>query len=145
VNREDGKRTAPSALNRHPVDVYAVLADAIYRYEPVEHVLIPVAEGDFRKLAGKQDYVYTAPLNLVYVADLAKLKDLPVQALEEEKLKWVYVEAGHKAENVHIYCASEGLGVTTRALIDKERFSAAAKLRPDRIVVLAQTIGYPQT
>lgn len=87
VNREDGKRTAPSALNRHLVDVYAVLADGTYLYEPSEHVLLPVAEGDFRKLAGKQDYVHTAPLNLVYVADFAKLKDLPVQAPEEEKLK----------------------------------------------------------
>jgi len=143
INREDGKRTAPSAMNKHPVDVYAVLPESVYLYDPSGHQLLPVAEGDYRRLVGKQDYVYNAPLNLVYVADMAKLENLPRPAPEEEKLKWVYVEAGHKAQNVYLYCASEGISTVVRALIDKEAFSKAIGLNPKQVIVLAQTIGYP--
>lgn len=143
INREDGKRTAPSAMNKHPVDVYAVLPEGVYRYDPTRHQLLPVAEGDYRRLVGKQEYVYNAPLNLIYIADMAKLENLPRPASEEEKLKWVYVEAGHKAQNVYMYCASEGINTVVRALIDKEAFSKAVGLNPKQIIVLAQTIGYP--
>lgn len=142
VNREDGKRTAPSASNKHPVDVYVVLQEGVYLYEPVKHQLLPVVEGDFRKLTGMQNYVYTAPVNLIYVADLGRLKDLPTSVSTEEKLKWAYVEAGHKAENVYLYCASEGLGAAERTLIDKEKLGKVIKLRSEQTVISAQTIGY---
>jgi len=145
VNREDGKRTAPSASNKHPVDVYVVLQEGVYLYEPVKHQLLLIVEGDFRKLAGMQNYVHTAPVNLIYVADLDKLKDLPTPAPTDEKLKWTYIEAGHQAENVYLYCASEGLGVRTRTLINKEKLGNAIKLRSEQTVISAQTVGYPQT
>jgi nitroreductase len=142
VNREDGRRTAPSAQNKHVVDVYVVLQEGVYLYDPAGHQLLPLVEGDFRKLTGMQDYVFNAPVNLVYVADLDKLKDSRMPAPTDEKMKWAYIEAGHKAENVYIYCASEGLGARTRMLIDKEKLGIVMKLRPEQTVVLAQTAGY---
>ena len=142
VNREDGRRTAPSAQNKHLVDVYTVLQEGVYLYDPAGHQLLPLAEGDFRKLTGMQDYVFNAPVNLVYVADLDKLKDSRMQAPTDEKMKWAYIEAGHKAENVYIYCASEGLGARTRMLMDKEKLGGVMKLRPEQTVVSAQTVGY---
>jgi nitroreductase len=89
-----------------------------------------------------QDYVFSAPVNLVYVADLDKLKDSRMPAPADEKMKWAYIEAGHKAENVYIYCASEGLGARTRMLIDKEKLGIVMKLRPEQTVISAQTVGY---
>jgi nitroreductase len=142
VNRENGKQTVPSAMNKHAVDVYVVLQEGVYIYEPVEHQLLPIVEGDFRKLAGMQDYVHTAPVNLIYVADLDKLKDLPMPAPTDEKLKWLHIEAGHQAENVYLYCASEGLGVAERTLIDKEKLSDVIKLRSGQKVISAQAVGY---
>jgi nitroreductase len=142
VNREDGRRTAPSAQNKHVVDVYVVLQEGVYLYEPAGHQLLPLVEGDFRKLTGMQDYVFNAPVNLVYVANLDKLKDSRMPAPTDEKMKWAYIEAGHKAENVYIYCASEGLGARTRMLIDKEKLGNVMKLRPEQTVISAQTVGY---
>jgi len=142
VNREDGKRTAPSAQNKHIVDVYVVLQDGIYFYDPAGHQLSPLVEGDFRKDTGNQDYVCNAPVNLIYVADLDKLKDARIPAPVEEEMKWAYVEAGHKAENVYIYCASEGLGARTRMLRDREKLGSVMKLRPEQAVISAQTVGY---
>jgi len=34
INREDGKRALSSAMNKHPVDVYAVLPEGVYLYDP---------------------------------------------------------------------------------------------------------------
>lgn len=142
VNREDGRRTVPSAQNKHLVDIYVVLQEGVYLYEPVKHQLLPVAEGDFRKLAGRQDYACNAPTNLVYVADLGKLRGSPMRAPSEEELKWAHIETGHQSENVYLYCASEGLEATTRTSIDKGEFSKLAGLRPEQVVVAAQTVGY---
>ncbi len=147
INREDGKRTAPAALNIQAVDIYVVLQEGVYQYEPVENQLIPIAEGDFRKQAGMQDFVFIAPVNLVYVVDLEKYKELPPYAANlpnEEKVKWALIAAGCQAQNVNLYCASEGLGATVRGLIDQKTFGEILKLRPEQKIILAQTVGYPK-
>lgn len=72
VNRpEENRLTAPSALALYPIRVYALFAEGIYAYDPAAHALVRVAEGDHRKLSGAQPFVFTAPLNLVYIADRA--------------------------------------------------------------------------
>lgn len=141
VNRPDGKRTAPSAWNRHTVEIYAVLESGAYRYLPDSDRLEPVAPGDLRALTGIQPFVSTAPLNLVYVADLARLKDL--EGPPDEKLLTAAVEAGHIAQNVYLFCASEGLGAVTRMLIERQRLAKALQLRPEQHIISAQTVGYP--
>ena len=70
-----GRLTAPSAMAMYPIRTYAVLAQGIYLYDAPSHSLVRVAEGDHRRLAGMQDFVYTAPLNIVYVADLAAYEE----------------------------------------------------------------------
>ena len=49
VNRPDGKRTSPAAMGIYCVDIYAVLPEGIYLYDPAKHELKSVAKGDFRK------------------------------------------------------------------------------------------------
>ena len=72
VNRPaDGRLTAPSALALYPVRVYAFFAEGVYSYDAKARKLVRVAEGDLRRLAGAQDFVYAAPLNLVYIADMS--------------------------------------------------------------------------
>jgi SagB-type dehydrogenase family enzyme len=139
VNRDDGKRTAPSAMGRYPVDIYVALPEGVYLYEPLKRDLVPVVEGDFRGTTGKQDFVAGAPLNLVFVADLAKLS-----GPEEQTLQWAAMESGHQAQNVYLYCASEGLGAVVRGSIDGEKFGKILQLRARQRVLAAQTIGYPR-
>jgi hypothetical protein len=75
INRSDSVgRTAPSAHNAQEIDIYLIKADGVYLYVPKANTLIPVLAQDVRGLAGKQDFVKTAPLNLIFVADLSKLK-----------------------------------------------------------------------
>ena len=76
INRPElGGRTAPSALNAE-VDVYAAMADGLYRYDPAAHA--PQSpRADVRRVTGYQDFVDSAPLDLVYVADHARMKMVP--------------------------------------------------------------------
>ncbi len=141
VNRpETGKRTAPSAMNWQEVDIYVVLQDGAYLYEPRSHTLKPVAVGDFREATGRQSFTKDAPVNLVYVSDKAKM----TRASDEDKALWAGADVGFVAQNVYLYCASEGLAVVVRGMVNREALGAALKLRPEQKIVLAQTVGYPQ-
>ena len=143
INRPDGKRTAPAAIAIYSVDIYVVLPEGIYLYDVAGHELKPVAKGDFRKLAGMQDFVFIAPVNLVYVLNLKGWRNATMPVSDEKRDLWVHFEVGLVAQNVNLYCASEGLGATVRGLIDQKKFGEVIKVRPEQ-VVLAQTIGYPK-
>ncbi len=141
INRPDsGKRTAPSAVNWQNIDVYVALAEGLYLYEPREHKLVQIGNEDIRALTGLQEFVKSAPLNLVYVADLAKIP----RGTEEDKKFYSAAHTGFISQNVYLYCASEGLATVVRAMINREELAKAMKLRSDQVITLAQTVGYPK-
>ena len=140
INRpESGKRTAPSARNWQEIDVYVALAEGVYIYEAKKHLLNPVIAGDLRALFGVQDFVKSAPLNLLYVSDFTKIKSTDN---DETKTIFTSADAGFIAQNVYLYCASQGLAVVVRGLIPKEKLAEALKLNPEQKILLSQTIGY---
>jgi nitroreductase len=142
MNRPDGKRTAPSTQNRQMTDVYVVLETGIFFYNPTLHNLTRIAQGDHRKLAGTQPFVQNAPVNLVFVSDLAKFNSsYPPEDLD--LLMWAGVEAGAQAQNVYLYGASEGLAVIIRGSVNREELGKVMGLSPEKIIVVAQTIGMP--
>ena len=134
VNRADGRRTAPSASNRQEIDVYVVTSDGVSLFDAKNHRLEPVAAGDFRAATGGQPFVSQAPLNLVYVADQAQTKSSDT----------AYIDTGFISQNVYLYCASEGLSTVVRGSVDRAALAKALKLRPDQLVTVAQTVGYPK-
>ncbi|MDO9313578.1 MAG: SagB/ThcOx family dehydrogenase [Burkholderiaceae bacterium] len=138
MNRpETGGRTAPSAHNWQEIDVYAVLPEGAFRYEPRGHRLALVKAEDLRKDTGTQDFVATAPLNLVYVANFSRMPD--ARPAEREFLAGA--DAGCIAQNVYLFCACVGLATVVRGLIDRQRLSAALGLGPTERVALAQSVG----
>lgn len=141
INRSDGKRTAPSAMNSQEVDLYVVLEQGVYRFEPSHHQLEPIVAGDLRAQTGGEEFVKTAPVNLVYVADLDKLARAP----ENEKAFYAAADTGFISQNVYLFCASEGLGTVVRAGFDREALTKSLGLRPTQKIILVQTVGYPKT
>jgi len=140
VNRPaSGQRTAPSAHDWREIDVYVTTADGAFRYDPPSHTLKPIVAGDIRKLTGVQDYVATAPLNLVYVADLERMSG----ASAEDKAFYSATDAGFIAQNVYLYCASAGLAAVVRGLIDRDTLGATLRLDSHQRIILAQSVGYP--
>jgi SagB-type dehydrogenase family enzyme len=140
INRPDsGKRTAPSAHNWQEIEVYAVLADGVFRYDAAAHALQRTVSGDLRALTGIQEFAGRAPLNLVYVANLTRMSD----ASAEDRAFFLAADAGFIAQNVYLLCAAEGLATVVRGLVDRKALAPAMRLRTDQRIVLAQTVGYP--
>lgn len=139
VNRPDGGRTAPSAINAQEVDVYAALPAGAYRYDPAAHALQLVAARDIRRVTGYQDFVDDAPLDLVFVADHARMRMVPAASREA----YAHAAAGAIAQNVYLFAAANGLATVIRAWIDREAIADALGLGNDEQVLLSQTVGYP--
>lgn len=139
INRpESGKRTAPSAMNWQDVQVYVFLKSGIYLYIEKEHKLALIKTGDFRSDAGQQDFVGTAPVNLIYVSDYRRM----TKASEEDKEFYSGINTGFISQNVYLYCASEGLNTVIRAYVDREALHQLMGLKPGQHVVAGQTVGY---
>jgi SagB-type dehydrogenase family enzyme len=139
VNRTDsGKRTAPSAVNWQEIDIYVATAHGLYLYDAKANVLQPVLAEDIRSLTGHQSFVQEVPVNLIYVADQAKMGERTA----EEKVFYSAADTGFIGQNVYLYCASEGLATVVRGLIDRPALEKTMKLRPEQKVILAQSVGY---
>jgi nitroreductase len=141
INRPDGRRTAPSASNRQEIDIYVTLPGGAYLWDAKANVLNPIAPGDHRAATGTQPFPATAALNLVYVADMSKLNR---PATDPQQMLNVGADAGFIAENVYLFCASEGLATVVRASVAKEALAKILQLRETQVIVLAQTVGLPK-
>lgn len=140
VNRAEGGRTAPSALDAQEIDVYVALPSGAYLYVAAAHALGLVAASDMRRVTGYQDFVDEAPLDLVFVADHTRMALVPVAQRES----FASVAAGAISQNVYLFAASAGLATVIRAWIDREAIAQALGLSHDHQVLLSQTIGYPK-
>jgi SagB-type dehydrogenase family enzyme len=141
VNRPDsGGRTAPSANNSQDMDVYVAIADGLFLYDGKAHALRQILAQDIRALTGRQAFVKDAPVNLIYVSNLAKM----TRATPEDRESYAAAHTGFISQNVYLFCASEGLATVVRALIDRPALAKAMGLRPEQKITLAQTVGYPK-
>jgi len=140
VNRSDlGKRTAPSWANWQEIDIYVATVEGVYLYNAQEHVLNQVLSEDIRRNISKSDFVTTAPLNFIYIADYSRMR-----ASDEDKRFISGTDTGFISQNVYLYCASEGLATVVLGGINRDTLHKVMKLRDNQKVVLAQTIGYPE-
>ena len=147
VNRPGGHRTAPSAVDWQNIDIYLFTADGVFVYDAANNALKVVDKEDRRATAGlegagqmKQEFAKTAPLSLVYVANMAKTKGMKYQR-QDVGVPWTYTGAGAIAQNVYLFCASEGLACIIRAMLDQEQVAKTLKLGPEQQVMLTQTIA----
>ena len=130
VNRPSGDRTAPYWRHIMVIDVYAVMANGVWLYEPKRHALLPQLSGDVRAQTGLQDFVGIAPLNLVYVAHGERMQDISPQ----ERRLYALVDSGFIGQNVYLFCASEGLwnGLQRCRRLRQAQSSHATWYRPIR-------------
>ena len=86
-----------------------------------------VVAADVRRVTGYQDFVDTAPLDLIYVADHAHEAHTGGAARI-----YASAAAGAMAQNVYLYCASAGLSTVIRAWIDRQALAQAMSLGTDQ-------------
>jgi SagB-type dehydrogenase family enzyme len=140
INRPDGRRTAPSAMNWQEVSIYVATPEGVYLYDAKANLLEPVLAGDFRAATGTQSFVKDAAVNLVYVSDLSKTGE----ATSSEAEMYTAADVGFIAQNVYLYCASEGLATVVRGSVDKPALAKTLNLQSKQKIILAQSVGYPK-
>jgi len=141
INRPDsGKRTVATASNCQDMEIYVVFERGVYVYQAQDHSLKPVLAKDVRSLAATQGYAQKASIQLVYVSDYGKMDD----RYEAKKPIYSAFHAGAISQNVYLYCASAGLGAVVRDGVNRKALSEALNLRDNQVIVMAQTVGYPQ-
>jgi nitroreductase len=156
VNRKDGPfgvagRTAASASNSQEIDIYVATREGVYLYKAVDHVLVPIATGDFRSGAmtpGQQRINADVPVQLIYVVDIRRLthtagfRESGLHDPETQK-SYYYVDTGMIAGNVYLFCAAEGLAAWFHNC-DRTGLALRLGLRDEQHVLFAQSVGYPE-
>ncbi|MDR0537305.1 MAG: SagB/ThcOx family dehydrogenase [Tannerellaceae bacterium] len=138
INRPDGKRTAPSAIDKRDVDIYALMSEGAYVYDPKAHALNPVAAGDYRaSVSGGQEFTKAAPLILVLVSDLTRFNASP-----DDGTKLVgALDIGIVSQNISIACAGLGLATVPRGTMNQAELRAALKLKDTHYLGLNHPVG----
>jgi len=109
-------------------------------YDPKAHALVPCLPADIRALTGLQDFVATAPLNLVYVAHGERMTD----STPKQRRLFASVDTGFLGQNVYLFCASEGLAPVFRSAVNYAKLHRALNLPDQQFVTFAETVGYPK-
>lgn len=122
VNRPDGRRTAPTGMNRREAAVYAVLGNGVWRYEAKDHALARVLSGDHRAAVGG------APVTLLYAAPQGP---------------WSGMHVGSLYQNAGLYCASVGLGNVVRAS-GVSAMQGKLPLPDGYRILMTQAVGWPE-
>ncbi len=157
VNRPIGPcgipgRTAASASNSQEIDLYVALESGVYLYEAINNQLAPVSPQDLRVGAltpGQRGVNATAPVQLIYVADLERLAHasefLEPALLEVEVQKsYYYVDTGIIAGNVYLFAAARGLAAWFHNC-HRTDLARRLGLRPEQRVLFAQSVGYAES
>lgn len=149
ITSEWGARAAPSAGGTYPLEVYVVagdvtgLAPGVYHYRPEQHDLVGVLAVDLRSALAvasiNQAWVRDAALNIVIAADYART----TRIYGERGIRYVDMEAGHAAQNVHLQAVALGLGsVPVGAFTDAE-VGAVLRLPADLAPLYVIPVGHP--
>lgn len=144
ITSEWGFSAAPSAGALYPLEVYAATADGLYHYVPQEHKVIVESKEDLRLklwLAGlAQDAIREAPVVFVIAAIYARTAIKYGGRAE----RYVKLEAGHVAENMHLQAVALGLGSVPIGAFYDDQVQAALSLPSDHEPLYLIPVGHPR-
>jgi SagB-type dehydrogenase family enzyme len=150
INSEHGGRTAPSAGALYPLELFVVagrvddLGPGVYRYRIRQHDLVRERQDDLRAALAR------AALDQEWLADAAAV--LVISAVFERTTRkygsrgrrYVHMEAGIAAQNVHLMVAALGLGTTIVGAFDDGKVQRVLELERECKPLILMPIGWPR-
>jgi len=147
ITHPGGYRTAPSAGALYPLEVYVVagnvegLQAGIYKYRPQGHELKKVAEGDVRAelcaAALDQECIEDGAAVLVFAA----VYERTTGKYGERGVRYVHMEVGHAAQNVHLQAVSLGLGTVVVGAFDDGGVEKLLQMQDDERALCIMPVG----
>ncbi|MBD3243584.1 MAG: SagB/ThcOx family dehydrogenase [Chitinivibrionales bacterium] len=139
-----GYRAAPSAGATYPLEIYVVSHEGVYRYRPSEHAIQQVSDTDRRRELSEaclgQRWVAQAPANLVIVA----LPERTTARYKERGERYVHMEAGHAAQNVHLTAVALGLGSVPVGAFDDSEVVNVVECGDEALPLYVIPVGVPR-
>jgi nitroreductase len=121
INRpKENKRTAPTAMNKQEIKLYAATEEGTYYYNAQKNVLEALTKGDVRPLS--------APVVLIIVAESAS--------------DYSGIDGGIVSQNISLFCSGNGLATVARGSMDKAALTKALKLGKGEVLILNHPVGY---
>jgi SagB-type dehydrogenase family enzyme len=141
VNRTDGRMTAPTAVNAQEISVYVATKDGVYLYLNKENALKVISKQDIRKeIADRQTGVANAPVFLIIVSDLGKIRS----KVGDRALMMTAKDAGYVSQNICLGAVALGLGTVPRHGMNREVIKSVLGLGNNHELMLNHPIGYPR-
>lgn len=137
-----GYRTAPSAGATYPLELFVVTGDGLFQYLPAKHSLEKLTGQDLRSAlasaAWGQEFIETAPLTLVFATQFSRT----TKRYGQRGVRYVYMESGHAAQNVHLQAEALGLGSVAVGAFDDTSVTKVLSL-PDYLEpIYLVVVGY---
>ena len=138
INREDGRLTAPTAMNTQEIRLYVCRADGCFEYIAKDNCLVKLSGKDVRKdIAGRQGSVADAPVFLVLVADLNRYR-----MKGEMTARFGAIDCGYVSQNICLACEALGLKTVPRAGMDENVLKEAFGLKDGQLLLINHPVGY---
>lgn len=142
-----GFRTAPSAGALYPLEVYvaacavADLPAGVYRYLPAEHRLERIVEGDVRRDLSGAALNQSAVEDAAAVIAIAGVYERTTGKYGERGVRYVYIEAGHAAQNIYLQAASFGLGTVSIGAFHDDEVRRVLGMKEDERPLYLMPVG----
>lgn len=138
-----GGRTAPSAGALYPLKVYVADGAGLWRYVPDGHRLEVVVDADLRAdlahAAHDQTAVAEAPAVFAITAAPARTEI----KYGDRALRYVYLEAGHAAQNLLLQATALGLGGVPIGAFDDGEVARILRLPEGIVPIYLIPVGHP--
>jgi len=138
-----GLRTAPSAGATYPMELYLVKRDGVFRYLPNGHRLERVSADDKRAALAQaalgQSSVQEAAVDIVVAAVYERTK----RRYGDRAERYVHIEAGHVAQNIHLQAVALGLGSVSVGAFDDAGVSSTLGLPSEQAPLYIIPVGHP--
>lgn len=135
-------RTVPSAGATYPLELFVVTGDGLFHYLPAKHLLEKLADQDLRaalaSAAWGQEFVEAAPLTLVFAAEFSRTTN----HYGKRGIRYVYMEAGHAAQNVHLQAEALGLASVAVGAFDDASISKILSLPKNLEPIYMVIVGH---
>jgi protease I len=137
-----GLRTAPSAGETYPIDLYFATPEGLFVYRPAEHSLEQTSDQDIRgglAAAASMDSVATAGCNIIVAGSVRKL----TSQFRTKARTYMLLEAGHIAQNIQLQAVCLDLGSVTIGGFNSKDVSRTCRLTRGLEPIYIICVGYP--
>lgn len=147
MTRPGGYRTCPSAGALYPLELLLAagmvegLPTGSYRYDCAAHSLVYLGEKDIRgelaQAALWQSMIARAPATIAICAVFERT----TRRYGERGIRYVFMESGHAAQNIHLQAVSLDLGTVVIGAFRDDEVKKALGLQADQSPLLLMPVG----